>query len=235
LHLTAARCSVNRVEGPSAGGGRWTCRSAAEGSEVDWASVFDVTLNSPPGATDAVIEQFVAEIARPMSADEIREVNAGQRNPFPASDPLHSAWRPFDAAAWVIPNRPLPPAYLSLLRWADGAYFGTGDRWFQFFPTLSARSGVRAMMIAYQLPQYMPGAVPVAFNGGGTFYLLDMRQPAVGGEYPVVCAHAGYLAWEPDAWCVVADSFLAACRGRVNVDDMRCPEAEQGAAADGGA
>src|SRR5262249_1777501 len=80
-------------------------------------------------------------------------------------------------------------------------------------------------MVAYQLPQYMPGAVPVAFNGGGTFYLLDMRQPAVGGEYPVVCAHAGYLSWEPDACCVVADSFVAACRGTVNVDDLSHPEA----------
>jgi hypothetical protein len=187
---------------------------------MDWASVFD-EVHPRPGATDAVIEQFVAEVARPMSATEIQEVNAGQSNPFPASDPLHSVWQPFDAAAWVILNRPLPPAYLSLLRWSDGGEFKTGERWFQFFPALSARHGVRAMMIAYQLPQYMPGAVPIAFNGGGTFYLLDMRQPAVDGEYPVVCADAGYLAWESRAHCVVADTFVAACRGRVNVDDMR--------------
>lgn len=198
---------------------------------MDWASIFDVVYPRP-GAADAVIEQFVAEVARPLSAAEIREVNAGQRNPFPASDPLNSAWRPFDAAAWVIPSRPLPPAYLSLLRWSDGGEFGTGERWFQFFPTLGERHGVRAIMVAYQLPQYMPGAVPVAFNGGGTFYLLDMRRPAVGGEYPVVCAHAGYLAWEPDACRVVADSFVAACRGTVNVDDLRCSEAEADATAD---
>src|SRR5262245_7423107 len=167
-----------------------------------------------------------------MSATEIHEVNTAQRNPFPASDRLHAAWRPFDAAVWVIPSLPLPAAYLSLLRWSDGGEFGTGERWFQFFPALGERHGVRAMMLAYQLPQYMPGAVPVAFNGGGTFYLLDMRRPAVGGEYPVVCAHAGYLAWEPRAFCVVADSFVAACRGTVNVDDLRCPEAEPGVAPD---
>jgi hypothetical protein len=75
------------------------------------------------------------------------------------------------------------------------------------------------MLLAYQLPEYMPGALPIAFNGGGTFYLLDMRQSAVGGEYPVVCAHAGYLDWGPEACCVIADSFVSACRGRVNVDD----------------
>lgn len=187
---------------------------------MDWASVFD-EAHPQPGATDAVIEQFIAEVARPMSAAEIREVNAEQCNPFPKSDEIHSAWRPFDASAWVIPSSPLPPSYLSLLRWADGGEFRTGERWFQFFPTLDAKHGVRAMMVAYQLPQYMPGAVPVAFNGGGTFYLLDMRRPAVGDEYPVVCAHSGYLAWEPEACFVVADSLVAACRGTVNVDDLR--------------
>ena len=186
---------------------------------MDWASVFDEAYPQP-GATDAVIEQFIAEVARPMSAAEIREVNEGQRNPFPASHPLHSAWRPFDASTWVIPSRSLPRSYLSLLRWADGGEFRTGERWFQFVPALGAQHGVRAMMRAYRFPQYMPGAVPIAFNGGGTFYLLDMRRPALEGEYPVVCAHSGYLAWESEACFVVADSFVAACRGTVNVDDL---------------
>jgi hypothetical protein len=123
---------------------------------MDWASVFD-EAHPQPGATDAVIEQFVAEVARPMSAAEVRAVNASQRNPFPKFDRLHSAWRPFDATAWVMPSRPLPVAYLSLLRWSNGGEFRTGERWFQFFPALCAQHGVRAMMVAYQLPQYMPG------------------------------------------------------------------------------
>ena len=190
---------------------------------MDWASVFS-EAHPRPGATDATIEHFVAEVARPMSAVEVREVSARQANPFPKGDRLHSVWRPFDAAVWVIPDRPLPSAYLSLLRWADGGEFRTGERWFQFFPTLDAGQGVRAMTLAYAVPQYMPGAMPVAFNGGGTFYLLDMRLPAVGGEYPIVCAHAGYLAWKPGACREVADSFAAACRGTVNVDDLRGPD-----------
>ena len=89
------------------------------------------------------------------------------------------------------------------------------------------------MLIAYHLPQYMPGAVPIAFDGCGTFYLLDMRRPAVGGEYPVACAHAGDLGWEPEACDVVADSFEAACRGTWNVDDLRDPAPDPNAAADG--
>lgn len=190
---------------------------------MEWASVFSMA-HPRPGATGAVLEEFVAEVARPMSAAEVRERTDAQRNPFPKGDRLYSAWQPFDPAAWVIPHRPLPAAYLSLLRWSDGGEYGNGERWFQFFPCLGARHGVRAMMLAYELPQYMPGAVPIAFNGGGTFYLLDLRLPAVAGEYPIVCAHAGYLGWESRAQCVVADTLEAACRGTVNVDDLRCPE-----------
>jgi hypothetical protein len=77
------------------------------------------------------------------------------------------------------------------------------------------------MMLAYHLPEYMPGGLPFAFNGGGTFYLFDMREGAVHGEYPVVCSHAGNLGWGPDACFLVASSFEVACRGQVNVDELR--------------
>ncbi len=194
---------------------------------MDWASAFEVA-HPRPGATDAAIKAFAAEVARPVSVAEVREVNNSQRNPFPASDPLHAGYRPFDAAAWLVPDRPLPESYLSFLRWSDGGEFGNGERWFQFFSALEAGDGVRATTLAHHLPQYMPGALPVALNGGGTFYLLDMRLPASGGEYPVVCAHAGFLSWVPGAWRVVADSFGAACRGRVNVEDLPHPEAIPG-------
>ncbi len=187
---------------------------------MDWAPVFDEAFPRP-AAPDAVIARFIATIARPMSGAEIRRANAGQQNPFPASDPLHTAWRPIDVSAWVIPDRPLPASYLSFLRWANGGEFRTGERWFQFFPARGAGHGVRAMMLAYQIPQYMPGAVPVALNGGGTFYLLDLRRPPVEGEYPVVGARAGSLSWEPAACVAVADSFVAACRGTVNIEDLR--------------
>jgi hypothetical protein len=66
----------------------------------------------------------------------------------------------------------------------------------------------------------MPGALPFAFNGGGTFYLFDMRRPARKGEYPIVCTHSGNLGWEPDEHVRIAASFEAACRGAVNVDDL---------------
>ena len=89
----------------------------------------------------------------------------------------------------------------------------------RFFPALDPQHGVRAMMLAHRIPEYLPGAVPFAFDGCGTFYLFDLRRPAVEGEYPVVRAHAGWLGWEEDACGEVAHSFMEACLG-IGIDDV---------------
>jgi len=77
------------------------------------------------------------------------------------------------------------------------------------------------MLLAYHLPLYMPLALPIAFNGGGTFYFLDLREPAVKGEYTIVVAHSGYLGWQSDACFPVADRFEELCRGTQDVDELR--------------
>lgn len=186
---------------------------------IDWATVFD-ECHRQPGLSEANLERFVGDVARPMNPTEIEDVNRGQRNPFPPTDPLHPTWRPFDPDAWVIPSQPLLPSYLSFLRWSNGGEFRTGQREFGFFPAFDEGSGVRAMLVAYQLPQYMPHALPIAFNGGGVFYLFDMRKSPIDGEYPVVCASAGNLGWEPDEYKMVAGSFVAACRGTINIETL---------------
>jgi hypothetical protein len=76
------------------------------------------------------------------------------------------------------------------------------------------------MMLLYHLPVYMPGAMPIAFNGGGAFYLFDMREDAVGGEYPVVCSHSQSVGWESNECVRVAESLEAVCRGTTSVDDL---------------
>ena len=163
-----------------------------EADETDWSTVFDEGY-PVRGATDETLAGLADEVSKPLSEVEIGRVEASQRNPFPKIDPLHAAYRPFDPRAWTLPNRPLPASWLSLLRWSDGGEFRTGEHWFQFFPATAPGQGVRAMMLGYELPQYMPAALPFAFDGGGVFHLFDMRCPARGGEYPVVCAAAGSL------------------------------------------
>ncbi|MGE0610159.1 MAG: SMI1/KNR4 family protein [Pirellulales bacterium] len=120
-----------------------------------------------------------------------------------------------------MPDRPLPESYLSFLSWSNGGEFRQGQRWMQFFPLFDERHGVRAIMLAYELPQCMPGALPFAANGGGTFYLFDMRQPSKEDEYNVVCSHAGNFGWGSDECLQIADSFAAACLGKSDVDELK--------------
>jgi len=192
---------------------------------VDWSSVFEYQ-HRRPGAIERQLADFVTQVRRPPTEQEIADVAARQHDPFPSGHSLHASYQPIDASRWRLPDRPLPPSYLTLLASSDGGDFGTGERWLQLFPT-DGPTGVRAMALAYHLPEYMPGALPFAFNGGGVFYLFDLREPAdADGEYPVVAAHAGNLGWSthdecypPECW-PVADGLERACRGRTNIEDL---------------
>ncbi len=177
----------------------------------DWAALFEQTALSP-GATSDQIQSFIASISVTVTEAEAREIIARQRNPFPRTDPLFAAVQSFDPRKWTFPNRPLPKTYLEFLQWADGPWCANGSREFGFFGT----ADVRSMIVAYEIPEYMPFAVPFAFNGGGVFYLFDMREDAVDGEYPVVVAAAGNLDW--DAAPRIASDFVEACSGRTNVE-----------------
>lgn len=161
---------------------------------IDWRTVFD-QAHPEPRATEAAIAAFVRELGSRVSAGE-----------------AESARRP-NAENWQMPaKRPVPPAYLSFLRYSNGGEFLTGDRYFQMLGT-----EMRDTMLAYHIPEYMPLAVPFAWNGGSVLYLFDMRKkPDAAGEYPILCIPSSNLGYD-DA-VRVAGSFLECCRGRFNVD-----------------
>ncbi|MCL2467973.1 MAG: hypothetical protein FWF02_09625 [Micrococcales bacterium] len=53
---------------------------------------------------------------------------------------------------------------------------------------------------SYEFATYMPGAWPLALDGGGGFFCLDLRGLVSGehvndGRYPIVWSHAGNLGW----------------------------------------
>jgi hypothetical protein len=87
---------------------------------IDWATVFEEA--HPKGcATEAEVAALVAGLGQPLSPAEVARVNAAQRNPYPVIDALHTTWQPFDPSAWVMPaGRPVPPSYLSFVRYSDG-------------------------------------------------------------------------------------------------------------------
>ena len=179
---------------------------------INWKQMFS---QDPPeeGATKEEVQALASTICEPLSAEEIQQINASQSNPFPASDPLHGKYKPFDPRKWQLPSQPLPPSYLDFLRWSNGGEVASGDRQFGFFSTAT----LREYLLSYNVPQYMPGALPFAFDGGGCFYLFDMRKEPVDGEYPILFVGAGNLGYEDAVH--VADSFVDACKGTTDPAD----------------
>ena len=184
---------------------------------IDWSALFE-HASPEKGASLAKTAQFVAELGLPLTPAEVAQVNATQRNPWLPTQPEYATWQPFDPSVWVMPaNRPVPPSYRSFVRYSDGGSFQNGDRLFQMWGT-----GLREFLLCYDVPQYMPLAVPFAFNGGGVMYMFDMREPpGKHGEYPIICAGAGCLTFDPHYSPKVADSFPEVCVGRFNVERLR--------------
>ncbi len=178
---------------------------------TDWPRIFE-ELYPVPGAGEHEISLLVHTFGVALSAEELSAIRSGQINPYPPTHPLYASYAPFDPRRWKFPAGALPADYLDFLSWSNGGEFRTGDRWFQFFPATDPVHGLRAMLLAYRIPQYMPFALPFAMDGGGGFYLFDMRDPA--DEPPIVWAHAGSFGWAPDEHVPLAASFLAACAGR---------------------
>ncbi|MNN24513.1 hypothetical protein D3C81_1379480 [compost metagenome] len=134
---------------------------------MNWKSIFEVSYQKCYGLPEDQLVHFLTQWHMPLSKEEIAEISRNQRNPFPVSDPLHNLYQPFDPAKWSIPNNPLPADYLDFLRYSNGGEFGNGMRHFQFFDA----DELRSLLLAYEFPEYMPGAVPFATDGCGNHYI----------------------------------------------------------------
>jgi hypothetical protein len=186
---------------------------------IDWSTVFE-SAKPMKGATAAKVAEFVATLGLPLTPAEIERVNESLGNPYPTTDPHHATWQPSQScnpASWVMPaNRPVPPSYLSFVRYADGGDFQNGDRRFQMWGT-----GLREFLLCYNVPPYMPLAVPFAFSGGAML-MFDMRNPPdANGEYPIISAETGAMTFDLPHSPKVADSFLEVCLGRFDVKHFR--------------
>ena len=88
--------------------------------------------------------------------------------------------------------RDLPPSYVELLKLSNGGGITIGDREIAFF----SPTEMREYLVAYQFPHYIPGALPFGLNGGGVFYVFDMREPMKASDYPILAAAAGNLVYD---------------------------------------
>ena len=173
-----------------------------------WPSLFDECHPEPP-ASEAAIARLLHDVSRPLTGAEIADIFARQTNPFAAGSPLHDRFHKVDPAPWKLPTQSPPEPYLSFLRYSNGGSFRTGGRWFD--PVLKSFQ-VREYLLAYHIPEHLPQTLPFAFDGSGTFYLFDMRRPAIDGEFPILLVHAGNLDFD-DA-LLVGETFVEACSNR---------------------
>ncbi len=163
---------------------------------MHWPQGFDGKPESP--ATDSDITALVESVFAPLSAHEIKELH----NEHKAAVGDGCFDPPFDPAGWELPRRPLPASYLAFLRYSNGGFFPGAKR--DLDPLFNTHE-IRDYMLGYSIPHWMPLSCPIGFDGGGTFYLLDMRRSSKNNDYPVLFAHASNLGYD-DA-VTLADSF----------------------------
>jgi hypothetical protein len=178
---------------------------------IDWNTLFAHCERQAPATRDD-IERLIEDLSRPVQASECRSIIDSQSNPWPTQHTLHASWSPIDPTAWPMPGVTLPSRWLEFLAWSNGGLVTNGEMEFCFF----GAADIREFLLAYQIPEYMPQAIPLGLDGAGNFALLDVRQPLQGGEYPIVGAAAGNLGFE-DARCL-APGFEAFCRRTESIE-----------------
>jgi hypothetical protein len=178
-------------------------------SNISWDHIFPREIPGK-GASEAELQAFVSSHGKPLTAEEVHTVIDAQAHPSQDSGPAQASDKRIEPRKWQIPARPLPLSYLSLLKWSNGGSFYNGHRGFNFLST----SAVREFLLNYCFPEYMPGAMPFAFDGDNNFYLFDMRSDPVEGEYPILFVRGENLSYANAVQ--VASSLREACQGKTD-------------------
>jgi hypothetical protein len=165
-----------------------------------WATLFDEAYPEPPVPPQyldgSVIEDY---LFAPPSGEELKDLVAREVIP----------------TFWENAQRLLPPSYKAFLGWSNGGTFVAGDREFQMLKVQE----LREYLLLYDVPRDMPGAVPFGLDGGGGFYLFDLRGPPDDrGEYPVLFAPSKDLGYESAV--VLGRSFEEVLRDRRNPETV---------------
>ncbi len=171
---------------------------------MNWPQELDSQPELPASHDD--IASFVESVFAPLTAVEIGDLTREHKK---AVGDGHFA-PSFDPASWQLPKYKLPESYLNFLRFSNGGFFAGQNR---DLDPLFTMPEVRDYMLAYSIPHWMPQSCPIGFDGGGTFFLLDMRDRSPTNDYPILFAHAGNLGYD-DAM-TLTDSFAELVRTRL--------------------
>ena len=152
----------------------------------------NVFVERQPGLASDELASLDAYLQAPLSNAEIAELDAARAN-IPGCT---------SAREWQVRIRDIPRSYAELLQVSHGGYCTVGEREISYFE----KQSLREYLLHYEFPVYMPNALPFGLNGGGVFYIFDMRSPSAAGEYPIRVSHASCLSYD-DSAVVAADLY----------------------------
>lgn len=104
----------------------------------------------------------------------------------------------------------LPNTYKELLKESNGGDFTTGNREYQLFSV----EEIIQTYEAYKFSIYMPFAFPLAMDGCGNFYILNLRNK----DDCIYAVSAGDLEW--DECHKIADNFLHCLEQKETLDEI---------------
>lgn len=179
---------------------------------MDFSSLTFIERQEPISAENLAF--LTNGLFAPVTDAEREEIIRLQQNPWPTHRPEHISWIPIDPVNWCFPSHPLPASYVTLLQHADGGLSVNEEREIGFF----GPHDIREYLLHYLFPAYMPLAVPLGLNGGGVFYVFDMRNPPSDGEFPILAASAGVLDFADSP--IVAHSLAELLAGTDNIEEL---------------
>ena len=154
-----------------------------------------------------------------LKANATSELNAYLQAAFSDAEVSRlSQYLDAETAASIPGSKPeireLPAGYVELLTLSNGGGISIGDREIAFFK----KQSLREYLVEYQFPIYMPAALPFGLNGGGVFYVFDMRKPATNAEYPILAAASGNLSYDDAP--TIAHSMHELFADKTNIEDL---------------
>lgn len=177
-------------------------------------NIFDHIEGKRQEMSDKTIAQFQGEWNLPLSAVELDELKKNDTQPSHWNEKTYGAWKPRKFERWTFPKANFPQAFIELMKGYSGCSFSKEAREFSIF----GPDDLREMNIAYELPEYMVGAVSFGLDGAGNHLVFDMRANDSNQAYKIYGVHSGYLEWEGAK--LLANSFEEFINGGENIDEM---------------